>query len=182
MSSSTVFANYQPFVGPPNTANWYAVATKSRHERIVAHQLRTHGITTFVPSLREVHRWSDRSKTLEVPLFAGYVFLHASLSAEVRKFVSFARGTAGFISMQGSPVAIPSKEIDAIQRILSHQVNCAAYAYLKVGERVRIRGGALDGIEGILVQSNGHNGLVVSINGISRSVLVRIHGYSVEAI
>jgi transcription antitermination factor NusG len=153
----------------------------SRHERLVAHQLNSQGIITFLPSIVEIHRWSDRRKKVELPLFPGYVFLRANLSPQLRRSVLFARGTAGFISMQGEPVAIPDEQIDSIQKLLSSNVQVLSHPYLKVGQRVRIRGGSLDGIEGILVRCNGESGLVISIDGISRSLSLRIEGYDVES-
>jgi transcription termination/antitermination protein NusG len=164
-----------------DAGSWYALATMSRHERLVALQLRSQGITTFLPIVVEIHRWSDRRKKVELPLFPGYVFLRASLSPQLRRSVTFARGTAGFITMQGEPIAIPDEQIESVQKLLSKNVQCLTYPYLKTGQRVRIRGGSLDGIEGILVRFNGETGLVVSIDGISRSFAMRIQGYDVEA-
>jgi hypothetical protein len=52
---------------------------------------------------------------------------------------------------------------------------------LKVGQAVRIRGGCLDGIEGILEQSGDRN-LVISIASIQRSISIAIEGYELELI
>lgn len=164
---------------PPDEASWYALSTRSRHERVVAQQLNSEGIATFFPTVTEIHRWVDRSKAVEVPLFPGYLFLYASLSRPVQQSVAFARGAVGFVVMQGKPVPIPNDQILAIQRVLSLRLNCLAYPYLKIGQRVRVRGGALDGVEGILTQSDG-NGLILSIDAISRSLVVRIQGYCVD--
>src|ERR1700733_1394825 len=53
---------------------WYAVQTRSRHEKLVAQRFQEHGITAFLPLLNEVRRWSDRKKIVELPLFSCYVF------------------------------------------------------------------------------------------------------------
>jgi transcription antitermination factor NusG len=172
--------SYNPFQPLVDATKWYALATMSRHERLVVYQLKSQGIDTFLPTVLEIHRWSDRRKRVELPLFPGYVFLHASLSPRLRRCVTFARGTAGLISMQGEPVAIPDEQIESIQKLLSNNVQFVPYPYLKTGQRVRIRGGSLDGIEGILTRCNGESGLVVSIDGISRSLALRIEGYDVE--
>jgi hypothetical protein len=50
-----------------------------------------------------------------------------------------------------------------------------------VGRRVRIRGGCLDGLEGILEQ-NQEKSLVISIESIQRSVAIKIEGYELELI
>src|SRR5271165_5739728 len=54
---------------------WFAVHTRSRHEKVVAQEVRDHGITTFLPLVREERRWSDRRKVVESPLFTCYVFV-----------------------------------------------------------------------------------------------------------
>jgi transcription antitermination factor NusG len=59
----------------PDIEHWYAVNTRARHERVVAHRLRELGVTNFLPLVTEVHRWSDRRKSVELPLFGCYVFV-----------------------------------------------------------------------------------------------------------
>jgi transcription antitermination factor NusG len=51
---------------------------------------------------------------------------------------------------------------------------------LSVGQRVRVRGGALDGIEGILLSRNGDRTLVISVEPIQRSLAVSLDYYDVE--
>jgi len=166
---------------PSPAANWYALATLSRFERIVAQDVAKRGINTFLPTITEVHRWSDRRKKVEVPIFAGYVFVYACMSAQVRRSATCTRGAMGFVTMQGEPVSIPNEQMQAIQKLLGSRAECSPYPFLKIGQRVRVRGGALDGIEGRLVRSEGDRKLVVSIEAISRSLALHIDGYDLEA-
>jgi len=159
---------------------WYALATLSRHEWLVNKQLQSYGMQAFLPTKVEIHRWSDRRKKVEMPLFPGYVFLHATMGVKVRHTVQCVRGCSGFITMQGEAVPIPGEQIKGIQKILEQRISCTAYSYLRTGHRVRVRGGCLDGIEGILVRTNGEKSLVMSIDGIARSLVVRIEGYAIE--
>jgi len=53
---------------------------------------------------------------------------------------------------------------------------------LKVGQRVRIRGGALDGLEGMFRSQDGDDTLVVSVDAIQRSLSIRIKGYCIETV
>jgi transcription antitermination factor NusG len=85
-------------------------------------------------------------------------------------------GTRG----QGTP--IPEEQIDAIRRIVDERLAWQSHPFLKIGQRVRIRSGALDGVEGILVARSGESTLVVSIDAIQRSLAVRIEGYDVEPV
>jgi transcriptional antiterminator NusG len=162
--------------------SWYAVQTRSRHERVVAAQLREQGVSTFLPMITQIQRWSDRRKLVELPLFSGYLFVHATVSPQIRRIVLFARGVAGFLAMGGEPVPIPDEQIDNVKELLAKRPLCAAHPFLKVGQRVRIRGGSLEGLEGILVAHNGDQKLVISVDAIERSFSIRIDGYDVEVL
>ena len=74
------------------------------------------------------------------------------------------------------------KQIEDVQLLLSNNLACEAYPFMKVGQRVRIRGGCLNGVEGILVSENKDHSLVISIECIQRSLATRIEGYDVEAV
>jgi transcription termination/antitermination protein NusG len=162
--------------------HWYAVHTMSRHERLVVHQLGRDGLTVFFPTVTEVHRWTDRTKSVESALFPGYLFIHGTMSPDIRRLLLFARGVVGLITMAGEPVPIPDEQIENIQTLLASRVRCADHPFLKLGQRVRIRGGALDGVQGTLTGHNGRKGLVVSIEGIQRSLAISIEGYEFEVI
>src|SRR5437879_11912381 len=91
---------------------WYAVQTRSRHERVVAAQLREQGVSTFLPMITEIRRWSDRRKLVEFPLFSGYVFVHAAVSPRFGGLLFFSIAVAGFFPMQGGRFPIPAEQID----------------------------------------------------------------------
>jgi transcription antitermination factor NusG len=161
---------------------WFALSTMSRHERLAAHQIQSRGVQTFLPMTTEIHRWSDRKKKVEVPIFPGYLFIRAEMCPEVRRAVLFARGIVSFVGIAGQPIPIPEHEISALQRLLQAETFCSPHAFLKVGQRVRIHGGSLDGIEGILSRVEGSDRVVISVENIQRSVAIRVDGYKIEAL
>jgi transcription antitermination factor NusG len=162
-------------------AQWYSIQTRYRFERKVTAQLQHKGLQTFLPLLEEFHRWSDRRQPVYVPLFSGYTFAYFELSAGVRMQLLHTEGVIGLISVRGVAAPIPAKQIEDLQRLLSQKVPCALHAFLKVGQHVRIRGGCLDGLEGILEQ-RGEKNLVISIESIQRAVAITIEGYELELI
>ena len=91
-------------------------------------------------------------------------------------------GVLGFVGIRGVALPIPDKEIEDIRTLLAQNVTCALYPFAREGQRVRIRVGCLDGIEGLLVAKNSDRSLVVSIELIHRSVAVRMNGYDVEPV
>jgi transcriptional antiterminator NusG len=173
------YSNPEPIV-ETNFATWYAVQTRSRHEKVVAQRLHEQGITTFLPMYSEVHRWSDRQKLVELPLFSCYVFVKVLATSEQRLRVLRQDGVFSFVGVRGQGTPIPDQQIDAVQTLISQDLPWSNHPFLKIGQRVRIRGGALDGVEGILQARNGDRTLVVSIDAIQRSMAVRIEGYDVE--
>jgi transcription antitermination factor NusG len=91
-------------------------------------------------------------------------------------------GVFSLVGKPGEGTPIPDEQIDAVRRIAEERLAWQAHPFLKIGQRVRIRSGALDGIEGVLVARSGESTLIVSIDAIQRSLAVRIDGYSVEPI
>jgi transcription antitermination factor NusG len=57
------------------TPKWYAVYTRPRWEKKVAALLLHKGIESYCPLNKVRRRWSDRTKTIEEPLFKSYVFV-----------------------------------------------------------------------------------------------------------
>ena len=161
---------------------WYALHTRARHEKAVERRLRDQGMETFVPTTIQVHRWSDRKKKVEVPLFSCYVFLRCALSAEDRTRVYQVESVHGFVGTRGASLPIPDDQIESIQKVLTQTAPWRSHPFLKVGQRVRVRGGAMDGVEGIFLSENGDHSLIISVDAIQRSMAVRIDGYDVEPV
>jgi transcription antitermination factor NusG len=142
---------------------------------MVACVLTNMGVTTFLPLVTEMHRWSDRRKSVDVPLFPGYVFVQIPNSAEAQLQVLKISGVVQFVGNGQGPVPIPDKEIAAVHAVLQEKVASSPYPFLQVGQRVRIRGGSLDGIEGILIERDSASKLVMSIQLIQRSLAVSVY-------
>jgi transcription termination/antitermination protein NusG len=166
----------------PRQREWYAIRTRSRHEKMVSQQLEQQGIETFLPLVKRTHKWSDRTKEVELPLFAGYNFVRVVQSSPERLRVLRAHGVAGFVGINGTGIAIPESQIQDIRTLLASKVDFEEHAFLRVGQRVRVRGGSLDGVEGILAAQNDDRSLVISLEPIQRSLSVRIQGYTVEPV
>ena len=163
-------------------SHWYAVQTRARHEKVVSERLQEQGLTTFLPMISEVHRWSDRRKKVELPLFSCYVFVRMVPSNEERVRVHRVNGVFGIVGVRSEGTPIPDEQIQAVRTLISEKLPWSFHPFLKIGQRVRIRGGSMDGVEGVLVARNGDCTLVVSIDAIQRSLAVRIEGYDVEAV
>jgi transcriptional antiterminator NusG len=162
--------------------SWYAVYTKSRHERKVNTHLIQEGITAFLP---EIERWSsrrDRRKQVWYPIFPGYLFINTELSAESRLKVIKTKGVVRILGHRGIPAAIPEHQIESIQKAIDSRKTICSFPYLKTGQIVRVVSGPLDGVEGIFVSEKGKGKLIISVDILQRSVAVEIEETDVESV
>lgn len=159
-------------------ANWYALYTRSRHEKQVAAQLQQRDIESFLPLYSSVRRWKDRRVNLQLPLFPGYIFVHTSLQRRIE--VLSVPGAVRFVAFNGRPAVLPESDLLRLLAGLDQGLRAQPHPYLKVGHRVRVRSGPLAGTEGILLRKKDQFRLIVSIDLIMRSVAVDIDAADVE--
>ena len=166
----------------PEEANWYAVHTMARHEKRVAAQFEEKRVKSFLPLLEQVHQWSDRRSKVEVPMFSCYAFVRIAQTPEERLRVLRTPGVLGFVGSERQGTPIPEEQIESLRTAIREKIPCYPHAFLSAGRRVRIRGGSLDGVEGILVRQGADQSLVVSVELLQRSISMRVEGYNVEAL
>jgi transcription antitermination factor NusG len=167
-------------MAPPWPVSWFAVQTRTRYERKVSSEIQENGVEVFLPLLSCTHQWSDRRRLVEVPLFPSYVFVRIMAAQRERIIVLRTNGVTGFVGARGVGTPIPDSEIEAVQEMLKHRIPFQMCHFLKTGQRVRIRGGCLDGIRGILTAINGDYSLIVSIDLLQRSIAMRLTGFQIE--
>ena len=163
-----------------HSAHWYAVHVRLRHEKKVAVELAEKRVTAFLPLISTKRKWSDRHRMVELPLFPSYVFVRIPLEQDLRVAVLRTNGVNAFVGPRGIGTPIPDSEMDAVRAVLASADGVQAHPYLNIGSRVRVRGGSLDGVEGVLTAVNGDQSLVISIELIQRSLAVRVTGFAVE--
>jgi transcription antitermination factor NusG len=161
-------------------ARWFAVQTRPRYERKVAFDLQEKGIKSFVPLYSAKNQWSDRRQTISIPLFPGYAFVHIPSGQGIRIAILRTGGVMSFVGSKGLGTPIPDSEIEAVQTILEQRIPFSLHPYTSIGQVVRIRGGALEGVRGLLTKVNDDQSLIISVELIQRSVAMRITGYDIE--
>ena len=181
-TSSLVWQSSEAVSLAPIDSEWYALHTRPRHEKAVVQRLADRGVETFLPVTTEVHRWADRKKSVQLPLFSCYVFAKFIRNRTERLRVLRVDGVLGLVGSQGEGASIPSEQIDNVRALIDGTLPWSTHPFLKIGQRVRIRGGSLDGVEGILVFRNGSDTLVISVDAIQRSLAVSVKGYEVEPV
>src|ERR1022692_5195130 len=165
----------------PAPRQWFAVQTRYRFEKRVVTQLAAKSVEVYLPLLTEHHTWSDRERAVTLPLFPGYLFVQIVRSRETWQAVLQTAGLIGFVSFGGTGAVVPPKQIEDLQLLLQQKVPFSLYPFVHTGQRVRIRGGCLHGLEGTLGQHE-KGKLVVTIEAIQRSLAIEIQGYELELV
>jgi transcription antitermination factor NusG len=165
----------------PEAEVWFAVQTRYRFEKKVAEQLSGKGVEVFLPLRKENHAWSDRKRLVTAPLFPGYTFVRSDRSVTRRLLVLQTAGVMGFVSFARTAAIVPQKQIEDLRLLLATEVPFSLYSFVQVGQRVRICGGCLNGVEGLLTKRDKEK-LVISIECIQRSLAVQVQGYELEVI
>ena len=158
--------------------SWFALYTRPRHEKQVFEELANRGIEAFLPTYKVRRRWSDRYKVVEEPLFKNYLFVRLSLDRYHETLRPY--GAVSFVKFDDKPAEIPDKEVESIRRLVTSELPYNPHPYLKVGRRVRVKTGPLEGCEGILTRKKGLARLVLSISMLQQSVAAEVDADSVE--
>ena len=130
-------------------SRWYALYTRSRHEKCVNEQLARRTIESFLQLRRVTRRWSDRVAACDEPLFKGYLFVRANPFA--RRDILTLKGAVRYVSAAGVPIPLSEKSIESIRTLVEHAVALEPYPYLNKGDRVAITRGPFKNIEGYII-------------------------------
>jgi transcription antitermination factor NusG len=171
----------KPFEFPgPSSTGWLAIHTRHQHENLAARSLAYKGFEVFLPQYISRRRWSDRTRELSAPLFPCYVFLRGELEHQLRILTT--PGVLGLVGFAGIPAIIPDTEIEAVRQSIEQRARVEPYPFLKCGDWVRVKGGPLEGLEGILVRNKKQLRLVLSVQLLQKSAAVEVDAWAVERV
>ncbi len=164
-----------------NVAYWFAVHTRSRHEKQVDSFLKEKCIDSFLPLTKTLSRRKDRVKFVDLPLFPGYLF--AYITIDNLYDVINTRGVVRIIGADHStPIPIPEKQVNDIRLLVNSRVQLDPYQYFVSGTKIRVKSGPLMGIEGILLKKKTNYRVVVSVDLLQRSASAEVSIADIEPI
>ena len=165
---------------PGSSAAWFAVRLREKFRAFAEELFVAQGIEFFSPMIAETHQWSDRRKTVLVPLFAGYVFCRFDPNHHVAILRTL--GVIDIVRSGARFCEVDPRELQAIDQALRSQQPVEPLPNLVVGQRVRMGSGPMQNVEGILLESLSHCRLVLSVSMMNRSIAVQVERSQVEAI
>lgn len=150
-------------------SRWYALYTRSRHEKLVEKELQEKGISAYTPKRKIRRKWSDRVKLVEEPLFGGYCFARFPLIDKKQVFTQ--RGVVNIVNFSGRHVPVEDSVIESLKILTAGELTIDPFPYMKKGDRVVIKKGPFKGLEGYITEKRNKNTtLVVSVDAIMSSI------------
>ncbi|MBI4589285.1 MAG: UpxY family transcription antiterminator [Candidatus Rokubacteria bacterium] len=160
---------------------WYALRTRSRHEKRVRDQLEGRaGVEVFLPLWERWSRWKDRKKKVQFPLFSGYCFVRFQYADRLRVLKAF--GVVGLVGINGQPEPIPEAEIDAVRALVGTSLRYDPHPFFTEGMEVEVVRGPLEGVRGRLIRKDRSARLVLSVTLIRQSAAVEIDAADVAPV
>jgi transcriptional antiterminator RfaH len=166
--------------GPDVTSQrkWWAVFTKARQEKALARHLLRREIPFYLPLVPRDHLIRGRRVHSFVPLFSGYVFLHGTEEERVQSLTT---------NRVSCILPVPDEaqlwqDLRQVHRLIEADAPLTVERRLTAGRQVRIKAGAMMGMEGTVLARRGSIRLLVAVHFLQAGVSVEIDDYMLEAI
>jgi transcription antitermination factor NusG len=130
-------------------------------------------VEAFLPTYQDKRVWSDRTKIIDVPMFAGYVFARFDPNA-LRIPVLRLGGVKSIVGFGAEPQALADNEVESVRALVASGFPVQQWPFLRPGQKVRVEHGPLRGAEGVIVSQKDTWMMVVSIELLQRSVAVAL--------
>lgn len=161
--------------------HWFAVYTRSRHEKQVDAYLKRQGLETFLPLRRAWSVRQDRKVVISLPALPGYMFVRCVLYAETRALIKRHSSVLRLVESAGTPAVIPDEQIASLRIALEHSFNAEGHPFLRVGDRVRVARGPMEGAEGFLIRvAESRHRLVIAVDYVNQALSVEIDASCVD--
>jgi transcription antitermination factor NusG len=151
---------------------WYAIRVRSRCEKMVSDQLQQKGYEQFLPMYWSRRLWSDRVKTLEVPLFTGYLFCR--FDVEGRLPILQTPGIVNILGKGRIPLPVDPLQIENIRAAVNSGQSLQPWPRLEIGKKVRVEFGPLRGVQGTLLRYKNSSQLILGVDLMQRAIAVEV--------
>jgi len=162
----------------PARSEWLACHTRPRREKKFAALMAAEGFEHYLPLVGSVRRYPSGTKRFTKPLFPGYVFARVPEASRARIYQQELIARAIRVDDEARFLA----QIDDVRRIVASGVELCLIPFLTPGRRVRIAGGPLHGVEGLVDDSSDPQGVVIAVDVLRQGLLLRIPAESLTAL
>lgn len=162
-----------------NGEPWSVLQVAANHEKKVANQLAVRSLEHCLLCYTERSRWTDRTVTLERPLFPGYIFVRYSPESRISVI-----STPGVHKLLGDSKTgmVDSAEIDRIQAALANGCVLRPHLGISVGTRVRVCRGIFQDLEGVVTSLRHNCNVVLSLSSAAHYFSLQVDLTDIEVV
>lgn len=161
--------------------NWYAVFTLPRNEKSVVKHLDIREIESFLPVYETVKVWKNRQRIKVImPLFPTYLFVRINCHERVKVLQS--PGVLQIVGSGRESNPLLDSEVEFLRSGFCKQRIVEPYSDLVIGERVRVKSGVMQGIEGTLVRRGGGLRFVLTVELINQHAAIQVDAEDLELV
>jgi transcription antitermination factor NusG len=149
---------------------WFACHTKPRCEKKFSALMTLEKFSHYLPLVPSVRRYHDQTKRFTKPLFPGYVFTEIPPENKSRVYQQDLLVRAIWIENQAGFL----RQLDDVKVLVASGLELCLHPLLKKGTRVKVTGGPLYGIEGVVDNPANPKGVIIAIDVLQQGLLVRM--------
>lgn len=124
------------------TRRWCLVHVKTRREHEAERHLLRQGFEVFLPKTWKTIRHARRSTVEKRAYFPGYLFVDLDLDQDQWRPINSTVGVLRMVTIDHAPAAAPPGLVETLMSAINDEGVVAITPEWRVGERVRIVGGA----------------------------------------
>jgi len=159
---------------------WFAVFTVPQNEKSIVRHLGIREIESFLPAYETVRVWKNRQRVKTMlPLFPTYLFVHINVRERVRVLES--PGVLQIVGNGRESVPVADADIETLRASVTARL-AQPYRDLVIGEKVRVKSGILQGVQGTLVRRSGGDRFVLSFESINQHAAIQVSAEDLEPV
>ncbi len=164
--------------GSGEAACWWVLHTRPRMEKALARKLLGRGVAFFLPLHHRQRRIAGKRRSVHLPLFPGYLFLHGDAQARLHALETNVVVRALPVADQGRLHA----DLVRVHRLVTSGTDLSPEGRLCPGTRVRLIDGPLMGLEGTILKQGKRLRFVVEVELLQQGVSAEVESWMIEAL
>ena len=160
----------------PGEAHWMVCHTKPRCEKKFSALLTAEKVEHYLPLIESVKRYGTQTKRFTKPLFAGYVFAKVVFENKARIYQQD-------LLARVIPVVDEAKllrQMEDVRTLVASGLELTLRPLIQRGTRVRVTGGPLWGLEGVVDDPTNPQGIIVAVDVLQQGLHVRMSLENIE--
>lgn len=155
---------------------WFVAHTKPRCEKKLAEHCQREGFSTTLPCVRVAHKYRGKTVVFQKPLFPGYLFLQ--ITREQRNRVYQSDYVANLLDVFDQETFV--SQLEQILAALETETDIQLVPVIGKGTKVRIKSGALRGMEAWVEDRFGMSTVLLRLDFIGQAAAVKVDANDLE--